>query len=297
MREEKDAMTDSRLKSPRSLLAHVRALYTIFGWKMPAATLGGLGLLAMVVSIRLLGRPIGWFEWTTLATAPVLLLLVGVSSLRERWLSLAPLAGFQPRLARPRPWLRWLLALGLLALGSFLLVGGCTQPFRNEKQRLMTLFLGGFCLLGVLALVRLSAMARRHVLVREGLALRNRHGWSLIPWDRMESIAVGTYYENVVASIRLSHLLTPLPTSWRETRSAEQRRHWLERQLRGFQTARNWVGADVLIWNWTCGLPPGLFAQQVEEALADAEARQRLPAFAEATGMPSPLCELETREP
>lgn len=287
-------MTNSRLKSPQSLFTKARVLYHIFGWKMPAVTLGGLGFLAMVVSIPLLGRSIGWLEWTTLATFPVLLFLVGTSSLRERWLSLAPHAGFAPRPICSGPWLRWLVAAGLLALASILLIGGCTQPFRNEKQRRLTFLVGGISLLGALSLVRLSTMARRHVLVREGVALRHRHGWSLIPWDRIESIAVGTYYENVIAGIRLSHLLTPLPTSWREPRSAEHQRHWLERQLRGFQQTRKWVDSDVMVWNWTCGLPPGLFVRQVEEALADPEARQRLPTFAEATEMPSPLGEAGT---
>jgi hypothetical protein len=271
------------LKPPQSPLAKVRAFYEIFGWKVPAITMVGLGFSVIVALIPLINRkPISWLEETALATFAGGITLFGVSSLCERWVSLAPLAGFPVRRPRPRPWLG---AAGLSILGGVLLIGWLVEPLPNKRMRLLVPLLGACCLIGALGVVLICFRGPLHVLVREGLALRYRQGWSLIPWERMARIAVGTYYENVVATIELSHLLTPLPTVWRREEGEEQRQRWLERQLRGFETARRWVGADVIIWKWWCKIPPGLFVLQVQEALSDPVARQRFPTFEQATGM------------
>lgn len=118
-------------------------------------------------------------------------------------------------------------------------------------------------------------------------------GWLDIdpPWERMGSIALGTFYENIVATVLLSHLLTPLPTVWRKAMSQEQQERWAERQLKMFEQARRWIGADLQIWGWSCKMPPGLFALQARQALSDPSARQQLPSFEQVTGMAPLSCD------
>lgn len=282
-------MSEGPVKPPQSLRGKLRALYTIFGWKMPAVATIGLLFSVAAATIPFLGRrPIGWLEETTFATLAGFLTIMGVTSLRERWLSLGPLEGFHVRRSRPRPILRWMACGALMVLGSVLVIGWFVDPPADERMRWIAPLMGGCCLIGALAIARLTLMHPRHVLVREGLLLRHRDGCTLIPWERVAHIAIGTFTENIVATVLLSDLLTPLPTVWRTAMSQEQQQCCAERQLKAFQQTRSWQGADLLIWGWSCKVPPGLFALQARQALADPAAREQLPPFEHVAGTAPP---------
>ena len=280
-------MNEGSVKPPQSLWDKVRAFYDIFGWKMPAVMMGGLMFSVAVVAIPFIGRrSIGWLQETALATFAGFLTIVGFFSLRARWLSLGPLEGFQVR--RPRPWhfLRWLGHAGLMVLGSVLLIGWFVEPLPDQRMRWLVPLEGACCLIVALSLALMSLRRPLHILVREGLALRHRQGWSLIPWERIGHVAVGTYYDNIIATVELDHLLTPLPTAWRPGLSEEQRQQQLDKQLKGFELAERWTRTDVMVWGWSCKMPPGLFALRATECLTDPAARQTLPTFEGVSGTP-----------
>lgn len=175
-------MSEGPVKPPRTWMDRTRAFYGIFGWRWPAVTMFGLLFLIAVAAIPFRARrSVSWLEETALATFAGLLTIVGVSSLRERWLSLGPLEGFLVRWPGPRRLLRWLACAALAVLGSILLIGWFVQPPVDKRLFWITPMLGACCLLGALAMVGMTLMAPRHILVREGLVLRHRGGWTLIP--------------------------------------------------------------------------------------------------------------------
>jgi hypothetical protein len=280
------------------LLGKVRALYRVFGWKTPAVTTFGLMVVALVVWIGFRGRkPLAWLEWATLAGFAGLLTLCGLAALRERWLSLAPLAGLRPPTYRPWPVSRTAVGVGLILFGAVLLTGGLTQPVTDDRVRWLAPLLGGCSLLAGLAASRVLRPARLHVLVREGLALRHRRGWSLVPWEQIFTCRVGTFCENVVANVELIDPAAPLSTVWDREAEEGQRQRWLRRLHAGFAQSRQWVGSDILVWGWSCGMPPGIFMLRAREALADPASRDRLPSFEEVARSPLPPGQLRRTRP
>src|SRR5262249_17342600 len=93
--------------------------------------------------------------------------------------------------------------------------------------------------------------------------------------------------EHVVGAVWLRDVKSAsLLTVWHRELNPDRQRRGLDKLRRTFQRSRQWPGADLMIWGWSCGIPPGLFIAQLQAALDDPVAHESLPPFVEVVGRP-----------
>jgi hypothetical protein len=249
---------------------------------MPAVTLIGTGALIVVLFLAFT-RKATWAELVTFFGFAGLLFLVGVQSLWERWLSFGTAAGLRPPTYTPRWWLQILVLVLLLGLTVLLVVAAAVGQLRRANAAWFALGLAAASLFGALIVFQRLIGTPRHRLTREGLAIRYRGSWFLIPWEAIHSAHLGTHTENPVVAIAFNPvaLLAPLPAMGQAGTTVEERDRLRARLVAGFFSSWQWAGAPVLVWFHSCGMPPGVFLDGMTAALEDLAARNALPPFSE----------------
>jgi hypothetical protein len=190
------------------------------------------------------------------------------------------------------------IAVGLVSLGFVALAGYglLRHPERLDGRSAGTLLAAGGFFLACAGIALWAGLSRRasllglpsplgHLLPRflrravvlptaEGLALVDRRGATVYPWDAVQSVALGELYGNpaVLVMLRGDAAVRRLPDG-----PDAPRERWAQKEARGRRLQRALTGADLVITSALTEQGPGVLLKQLAAALQSPEARAALP--------------------
>jgi len=120
--------------------------------------------------------------------------------------------------------------------------------------------------------------------VREGLAIIDRKGATVYPWQSLANVALGELYNNSALLVTL----TEKPGVWRyfavpsEAENIVFTSRWKQKEARSRSISRGLTGVDLGILSVMTQDGPGVLAKQLREVLDNASALENLPTAKEA---------------